>query len=218
MRRHLSSVLVELLVVLAEHLAQALELLWALVAAAEFKGMPGGLMVDLLQPDIGLQHVQNNLVRVPEEAEVHVHIAILALLPGVLCLDGFEEDGLGGLHLVEIPHLAHLHVLHLLCLADLLLGGLPELLHHSLQRADVRRLAHGPILVETLTCCPHLFQLDTQLQVPDHDLFDSGRPQVAELSVLDGRMQSVQCILLFAHIDELLSPLQRILWLLERSH
>mmetsp|Transcript_89385 Transcript_89385/g.257818 ORF Transcript_89385/g.257818 Transcript_89385/m.257818 type:complete len:273 (-) Transcript_89385:458-1276(-) len=121
-------VLVELLEVLAQGVAQTLEFLGALVGTTELESVPGGLVVDLLEPDVGLQHIQHHLVGVPQKAEVHVDIAVLALLTGVIGLNGSQEDCLRSFHLVQVAHLLHVQVLSLFRLTDLLLCGLAELL------------------------------------------------------------------------------------------
>mmetsp|Transcript_30026 Transcript_30026/g.69953 ORF Transcript_30026/g.69953 Transcript_30026/m.69953 type:complete len:224 (+) Transcript_30026:2463-3134(+) len=97
-----ASALLQLLIVLPQGLTEPLELLRPLVLAAEIKSMPSGLMVDLLQSRIRLEDIEDHLVGVPQEAEVHVHIPILALLPSVLRLDCAEKDGLWSLHLIEV--------------------------------------------------------------------------------------------------------------------
>mmetsp|Transcript_142749 Transcript_142749/g.456169 ORF Transcript_142749/g.456169 Transcript_142749/m.456169 type:complete len:274 (-) Transcript_142749:430-1251(-) len=102
LHRHLASVLLQVLPILAERLAQTLELLGALVGAAELKGVLGGLVVNLLQADVRLQHVEDHLVGVPQKAEVHVQVSVLALLPGVMSLDGLEKNHLRGLHLLQV--------------------------------------------------------------------------------------------------------------------
>mmetsp|Transcript_29854 Transcript_29854/g.93284 ORF Transcript_29854/g.93284 Transcript_29854/m.93284 type:complete len:361 (+) Transcript_29854:1651-2733(+) len=217
--RHLPrGVLAQLLVVLAEHLAEPLELLRALILAAEVEGVARGLVVHLLEAHVGLEHVQDNLVGLPEEAEVRVRVAVLALLSRVLRLDGPQQDGLRRLHLVQVRQLSHLQVLLLFGLVHLLLRGLPEVLHDLLQRLDAGRLAHGPVLVETLPGSAHLLELHAELEVLHHDALARGGPLVPELPVLDRGMQSVKAILLSPDVDQLLGSVERILRLLEGGH
>mmetsp|Transcript_98434 Transcript_98434/g.273822 ORF Transcript_98434/g.273822 Transcript_98434/m.273822 type:complete len:208 (-) Transcript_98434:313-936(-) len=131
--RHLAGVLAQLLVVLAQSLAQPLELLGPLVLPAEVKGVASCFVVDVLEARVGLQDVEQDLVSVPQESEERVRVAVLALLPGVLRLNGPEQDRLRRLHLVEVPQPGHLQVLLLLGLVHLLLRSLAEVLHDLLQ-------------------------------------------------------------------------------------
>mmetsp|Transcript_33206 Transcript_33206/g.93335 ORF Transcript_33206/g.93335 Transcript_33206/m.93335 type:complete len:228 (-) Transcript_33206:42-725(-) len=195
--------LVEVGKILAEGLTEAFELLGAFVRAAELHGVLGSLVVHVLQAVAGLEHVQDQLVSVPEEAEVHVDIAVLTLLARVALLNGSQENRLWRLHLVEVSQIRHLLHVHLtLGLVHLLLSSDAELLDNILERANVRCLAHSAVLVQSLPGEPHLLQFHAELKVLNHDELAGGGPLALQLAVLNGLVEHLQGIVLLLHIDE----------------
>mmetsp|Transcript_82224 Transcript_82224/g.233113 ORF Transcript_82224/g.233113 Transcript_82224/m.233113 type:complete len:313 (-) Transcript_82224:3-941(-) len=210
--------LCEVLVILPQRLAQPPELLGPLVRAAELEGVAGRLVVHLLQARVRLQHVQDRLVGVPQEPEVHVDVAVLAVLPRVVRLDGAQEDCLRGLTLVQVLHLRHLRVLQRVRVVHLVFGGLPELLHDLLHGADVRGLADGPVLVQAVAGVAVLPQLHAELQVLHDDPLRRVRPLVAQLLVVDRGVEGVQGVIGLADLDELLGLEERVLRRLGSRH
>mmetsp|Transcript_72695 Transcript_72695/g.128437 ORF Transcript_72695/g.128437 Transcript_72695/m.128437 type:complete len:227 (-) Transcript_72695:18-698(-) len=210
--------LVEILVVLTKGVAQSLELLWSLIGLAEVEGMLSCLVVALLHLGIGLQDIKHDLVSIPEEAVMNVHIAILTLLSCVACLDGTQQDSLRSLVFIQVCHVRHFDLLLLLSFGNLGLCSITELLNYVLKRANVCCLAHGAVLVQTLSGHAHLLEVYAQLQVSDHDRLNGCSPKVLELFVLQGSMKCLQSILVFTDLDELLCTLQSTLGLLESSH
>lgn len=93
----------------------------------------------------------------------------------------------------------------------LVAGLLQEILDDLLQRIDVHRLAHVPVLHERLLGVVALLHLHHQVQVLHHDALMGLGPGAVLLAGHDV-MQCLQRAALLPHIFKLLRPFESILW------